>query len=129
MSRAAAPAAAGVSSRRSPYQGLVPYTETDAEWFFGRDEWIEVVRSNLRAYRIAVLYGASGVGKSSLLRAGLMRRLGDEARANVDEAGGPGLLPVYFSAWSLDEPLAALRDEVRSAAGAFGRKGDDGPTH
>src|SRR4029079_14870386 len=107
----AAPAAAGVSSRQSPYQGLVPYAEPDADWFFGRDEWSEVVSDNFRAYRITALYGASGVGKSSLLRAGLLRGLADAARTCA-----PGLLPAYFAAWSLDDPLAALKAAVQLAA-------------
>ena len=41
MSIAAEGAAAAESTsnrRTSPYQGLVPYGEEDAEWFFGRDE-------------------------------------------------------------------------------------------
>ena len=69
------------NGRRWPYQGLVPYSEDDAEWFFGRDEWREVIADNMRAYRITVLYGESGVGKSSLLRAGVIRTLREEARA------------------------------------------------
>jgi len=113
----AAPAvAADVRARRSPYQGLVPYAEGDAEWFFGRDDWSEVLADNFRAYRVTVLYGVSGVGKSSLLRAGLIRRLGDEARENVADLGYPRLLPVGFSAWSLDAPVAALKEAVREAA-------------
>ena len=68
---AAAPAQTTVA-RPSPYQGLVPYSEADAEWFFGREEWSAVVADNLRAYRATVLYGASGVGKSSLLHAGMI---------------------------------------------------------
>ena len=110
-----APAAAA-AERRTPYQGLVPYTEADADWFFGRDEWCEVVGDNLRAYRITVLYGTSGVGKSSVLRAGPLRRLTDEARDNVADFGVPRLLPVVFSAWSLDDPLAALKEAVAAAA-------------
>ncbi|MFN2628750.1 MAG: hypothetical protein ABR569_08965 [Gaiellaceae bacterium] len=105
--------------RRSPYQGLVPYGESDAEWFFGRDEWCEVIGDNLRAYRITVLYGASGVGKSSVLRAGLMRRLVDEAREDVALRAAPRLLPVVFSAWSGGDPVAALRDAVTASAGAI----------
>src|SRR5262249_30977018 len=116
VSSAAARAEAGVSARPSPYQGLVPYSEADAEWFFGRDEWSEVVSDNFRAYRVTVLYGASGVGKSSLLRAGVMRRLVDQARDNVERLGAPRLLPVGFSAWSLDDPLAALKEALRDGA-------------
>jgi Novel STAND NTPase 1 len=115
MTISAAPAAP-VSTRHSPYQGLVPYTEADAEWFFGRDEWSEMLADNFRAYRITVLYGSSGVGKTSLLGAGMLRRLGDEAAENVAELGSPRFLPVRFSAWSLDDPLAALRGAVREAA-------------
>jgi WD40 repeat protein len=115
MSVLAAPAAP-VLARQSPYQGLVPYTEADAEWFFGRDEWAEMLADNFRAYRITVLYGTSGVGKTSLLGAGLLRRLGDEAAENVAELGSPRLLPVGFSAWSLDDPLAALKGAVCEAA-------------
>ena len=115
MSTSAAPAAP-VVARHSPYQGLVPYTEADADWFFGRDEWSEMLADNFRAYRITVLYGTSGVGKTSLLEAGMLRRLGDEAAENVAELGSPRLLPVGFSAWSLDDPLAALSGAVCEAA-------------
>jgi Novel STAND NTPase 1 len=103
--------------RRTPYQGLMPYTEADSDWFFGREEWCEVIGDHLRAYRITVLYGTSGVGKSSVLRAGPLRRLTDEARGNVAEFGAPRLLPVVFSAWSLDDPLTALQEAVAAAAG------------
>jgi WD40 repeat protein len=109
-------AAAVAAERRTPYQGLVPYTEADADWFFGRDEWSEVVGDNLRAYRITVLYGTSGVGKSSVLRAGPLRPLTDEARRNATEFGAPRLLPLVFSAWSLDDPLTALKQAVAAAA-------------
>ena len=120
MSTPAAAAAAVSTSRPSPYQGLVPYTEADAEWFFGRDEWAEVIADNFRAYRITVLYGASGVGKSSLLHAGLIRRLADEGRENIAVTGSPRLLPVVFSSWSVDDPVAALREAVREAAERIG---------
>lgn len=116
MSASAPPTVAAVGVRRSPYQGLVPYVEADADWFFGRDEWREVIGDNLRAYRITVLYGASGVGKSSVLRAGLLRHLEDEATENVATLGVARLLPIYFSAWSLDEPLVALEGAVHAAA-------------
>ena len=114
--QAAAAAPAAVATRPSPYQGLVPYSEGDAEWFFGRDEWAEVIADNFRAYRVTVLYGVSGVGKSSLLHAGLIRRLADEGRENMAVSGSPRLLPVVFSSWSLDDPVAALKEAVRDAA-------------
>ena len=42
-------------------------SELDALLFFGRERDAEIVVANLLASRLTVLYGASGVGKSSLL--------------------------------------------------------------
>ena len=133
--------------RRSPYQGLVPYTEADADWFFGRDEWCEVVGDNLRAYRITVLYGASGVGKSSVLRAGLLRRLdgrgararrrlrrpaaaaglllGLEPRRSARRAQGRGRAPPPRSVAPelADEPPEGVARRRRSRRGRSGSRG------
>ena len=70
----------------SPYKGLASFddSELDERFFFGRDRETEIVASNLVASRLTVLYGPSGVGKSSLLRAGVVRRL----RALVPAGGG-----------------------------------------
>jgi WD40 repeat protein len=119
MSAANLATADAVGARHSPYQGLVPYSEPDAEWFFGREEWSGVVADNLRAYRVTVLYGESGVGKSSLLLAGMIRKLNEEARENMAEDGAPRLLPVAFSAWSLDQPLVALKSAICDAGDAL----------
>ena len=61
----------------SPYKGLAPFDDSDrdARFFFGRERETELVAANLMASRLTVLYGPSGVGKSSLLRAGVTRRL------------------------------------------------------
>jgi WD40 repeat protein len=105
---------AGIRARRSPYQGLVPYSEEDADWFFGRDDWREIVIDNLRAYRVCVLYGASGVGKSSLLHAGVVHRLREAARRNLAESGFPELV-VPFASWSTADPVRALMDAIRDS--------------
>jgi WD40 repeat protein len=93
----------------SPYKGLSAFddTEIDALFFFGRERENEIVVANLIASRLTVLYGPSGVGKSSLLRAAVARSL----RSLPEEP-----LVVVFSRWS-DEPATALADEVASAAG------------
>ena len=59
----------------SPYKGLIPYSEEDAPFFFGRDAEREIITANLMASRLTLLYGASGVGKSSVLRAGVTHHL------------------------------------------------------
>ena len=61
----------------SPYKGLAPFedSELDALLFFGRERETEIIVSNLLASKLTVLYGPSGVGKSSVLRAAVARRL------------------------------------------------------
>jgi WD40 repeat protein len=94
----------------SPYKGLNAFedTELDALLFFGRERETEIVVANLIASRLTVLYGPSGVGKSSLLHAAVARSL----RALPEEP-----LVVVFSSWS-DDPNAALADAVGEASGA-----------
>ena len=65
-----------------PYKGLEYYAEADAPFFFGREGEEEIVVANLLAARLTLLYGPSGVGKSSLLRAGVARRLRDSGEPN-----------------------------------------------
>jgi Novel STAND NTPase 1 len=104
------PAPAG--ARSSPYQGLVPYSEADADWFFGRDDWREIIVDNLRAYRLSVLYGASGVGKSSVLNAGVVPHLRAETRRSVLERRPPEFV-VTFASWAEPDPRASLRRAIR----------------
>ncbi|HEY8409274.1 MAG TPA: hypothetical protein VIK66_14940 [Gaiellaceae bacterium] len=61
----------------SPYKGLAPFedSELDALLFFGRERETEIIVSNLLASKLTVLYGPSGVGKSSVLGAAVVRRL------------------------------------------------------
>src|SRR5262249_18220880 len=71
---------------RSPYRGLEPLDAQDAAVFFGRDAEILQALDKLRGMRAAgdqglfVILGASGAGKSSFLRAGLLPRLARDQR-------------------------------------------------
>jgi len=59
-----------------PYKGLHFYDVTDADHFFGREQWIAALVGYLRAgHRFLAVIGASGSGKSSLVRAGLVPAL------------------------------------------------------
>ena len=69
-----------------PYVGLDYFLEEDAGLFFGRDAERKRIIGNLRASRLTLLYAASGVGKSSLLRAGVSARL---RRAGLELARVP----------------------------------------
>ena len=102
----------------SPFKGLANYTEQDAALFFGRDREREIIIANLKARRLTLLYGESGVGKSSLLRAGVMADLSEAARRNLADLGTPEHVPVIFSAWS-DEPVTGLAAAIAAAVHAF----------
>ena len=101
----------------TPYKGLTPYSEEDAPFFFGRDAERDLIIANLMASRFTLLYGASGVGKTSVLRAGAAYRLRRLARENLAERGRPEFGVVVFSAWR-DDPIAGLVDHVRRAVDA-----------
>ncbi|MFH9075793.1 helix-turn-helix domain-containing protein [Streptomyces alboflavus] len=59
----------------SPYRGLARFDVGDAELFFGRDEVTDALVRAAAEHRVFAVFGPSGSGKSSLLRAGLIPRL------------------------------------------------------
>jgi WD40 repeat protein len=115
---------------RSPYKGLTPFedSELDVRFFFGRERERALIEANLMASRLTVLYGETGVGKSSVLRAGVAHHLRRVAERNLRDRGEPGLAVIVFDAWR-DDPLHALRaaiaDGVTQALGGSLRPPDD----
>jgi WD40 repeat protein len=76
--------APGPRGGTAPYRGLVSFQPKDAEWFFGREALTEQVVSQVMALHaggggLQVVVGASGSGKSSLLRAGVIPALDTRA--------------------------------------------------
>ncbi|WP_447006992.1 helix-turn-helix domain-containing protein [Saccharothrix isguenensis] len=69
-----------------PYAGLAAYGTEDAEWFFGRDHLLDDLEQRIAHRRFVAVFGASGAGKSSLLRAGLVPRV--EGRVVVTTPSG-----------------------------------------
>jgi WD40 repeat protein len=96
--------------RGCPYVGLIPFTESESAYFFGRERDIEIIVANLTAARLTLLYAASGVGKSSVLRAGVVPRLRALAEEDTEDLGIPGNAVAYVSEWS------GRPDEVITAA-------------
>src|SRR5215211_3142540 len=113
--------------RPPPYRGLESYTESedDAALFFGRDSELEVAAANLLASRLTVLYGPSGVGKSSFLRAGLLHRMRRMTASEPSDLGAPGTLVVLLDEW-LGDPAADLwRLVARATLGSDGGSGQE----
>lgn len=73
-----------------PYRGLARFEPADQGLFFGRDRLTEDLLQLVCGHRFAAVFGASGSGKSSLLRAGLIPRLQQE----IADQGRPAVLRV-----------------------------------
>jgi DNA-binding SARP family transcriptional activator/WD40 repeat protein len=87
--------AAGVN----PYKGLRAFDEADAAEFFGRDAAADALEETVRRRRFVTVVGASGSGKSSLVRAGLVPRLRSSGHTVVTMVPG-------------DDPVAAFREAL-----------------
>ena len=62
-----------------PYPGMVPFRPEDAPRFYGREDEIADLLQRLRHQSFLFVIGPSGSGKSSLVFAGLLPRLGESA--------------------------------------------------
>jgi WD40 repeat protein len=98
----------------SPYKGLIPYAEDDYAFFFGREQEQQVISASLMASRLTLMYGASGVGKSSVLRAGVVHKLRERSKRNLAERGNPQFVVVEFSSWR-DDPLVGLTVAIENS--------------
>jgi FHA domain len=88
-----------------PYQGLEHFTEEREPYFFGRDTDTQIIFANLLTTRLMVLHSASGVGKSSVLLAGILPRL----RAEAD------VIPVVVRDWQSSSFHVLVRQAVTEA--------------
>ena len=71
-----AAAARGLSAEVCPFKGLAFFDRADAEYFCGRERLVADLLARLAESPLAGILGSSGVGKSSLLRAGVLPALG-----------------------------------------------------
>ena len=102
---------ANSSAPPNPFVGLVPLGERDAALLAGRDDEIRILTTNLRAARLTLVYGASGVGKSSLLGAGVVTTLRNLASEDLNNFGTPSFAVAVISSWAGD-PFEELRNRI-----------------
>lgn len=96
------------SVKNQPYPGLRPFDRQSSHFFFGRDVDIAAVLERLRNSSLVVVTGASGLGKSSLVRAGVLPAV---ERGQLDEKRSWSSLVVSPDR----QPLAALTTALASA--------------
>ncbi len=105
-----------------PYKGLAPFAdnELDALLFFGRERERDVIVANLIASRLTILYGPSGVGKSSVLRAGVAFRLRELAEVNEVRRGSAEHAVCVVDSWSGDASQAVAEAVADAVPGSVG---------
>lgn len=101
----------------NPYPGLRPFQADETHLFFGRETQRTELLRRLRESRFLAVVGASGSGKSSLVRAGLLPGLHGGFMADDGSAWRiadlrPGRDPIGNLAAALDRP-GVLRDTER----------------
>ena len=106
-------AAAGADTldRENPWPGLASYEESSHDFFSGRSSEADDLLRRIVSDPVTVLFGKSGLGKTSLLKAGVFPRLREK-----------GLLPILLrlqvqadAAPFIEQVRLAMFDELRSA--------------
>ncbi|WP_438013868.1 protein kinase [Sorangium sp. So ce315] len=105
-----------LGAAESPFPGLSAFQEADADRFFGRAQDLASVVARLRNQPLLAVAGASGVGKSSLVRAGVipaLKRSGEGWEALVVR---PGREPMTALAELFTSPAVTLSMETQALA-------------
>jgi len=68
---------------KSPFPGLLPFSERYADFFFGRESETDAFLERLRQVSVAPVVGPSGAGKSSFVEAGVIPRLKEQGSWQV----------------------------------------------
>ena len=100
---------------RTPYPGVSPFDEPQADLFFGREALVDELGERLTASRVVMVTGASGCGKTSLVRAGLIARLRESERISGQRWDICDIQPGPEAVASVQRALSGLRPAARSA--------------
>ena len=97
-----------------PYIGLRPYTDSldDRARFFGREQDQQIIIANLYSAPLTVFYGASGVGKTSVLLAGVVPELRQT----------PRFACAVFRTWQAEDVLPSLKEAILNSVQVAAKK-------
>jgi WD40 repeat protein len=102
------PPAPALTAGLNPWRGLKSYDEQHCQLFFGRENEIEQLAGLVAEQPFTAVLGASGTGKSSLVKAGLLPRLrGCDPDGERLDAGGDG-------SWCILPPMQPVASPLRS---------------
>ncbi len=113
---AAGTALPGDAVASSPYVGLRAFRQTEADRFFGRTGDVQELVTRLGRRGIVAVVGPSGVGKSSLVRAGLLHSLERGAIPDSDTWTALVVVPGATPIKTLAAELAAQSEDLDDMA-------------
>lgn len=93
---------------RHRFPGAKPFTEEDKEVFYGRENDVQRLYDLLCLKRLMVLYAKSGIGKSSLVNAGLIPKFEDTSTNNCEILA----IKIRFGLTQCDEDRASIQKAV-----------------
>src|ERR1017187_6389509 len=105
--------AATTVDEKNPWLGLASFTEETRQYFYGREEEIAELARRVQRKLLTVLFGQSGLGKTSILRAGLVPRLRSQ-----------GYCPIYVRidyAREAPEPAEQIKQAISRTARRSGQ--------
>jgi hypothetical protein len=110
-------------NQENPWPGLEAYSEADRKFFHGRQLEIDELMSYLARARLTVFFGQSGLGKTSLLQAGVFHRI-------RQEQAFPIYIRLDFSAnhQKLTDQVKQIIDKEAKANGVEAPPSKDGET-
>lgn len=109
----AGPPSSAAVDAANPWLGLASFTEETRAFFHGREEEVAELGRRVQRKLLTVLFGQSGLGKTSILRAGIVPRLRPE-----------GFCPVYVRldyGREAPPPAVQIKQAIIRATGASGR--------
>jgi WD40 repeat protein len=104
----------------NPWRGLESYEIGDSDLFFGRERHTEQLTDHIAESALTVVTGQSGIGKSSLVKAGLLGRLLLQNKEQAEKEKAQWLVIGPFRPGVF--PFESLADALRSA----GHEGEQG---